>query len=401
MSLSLRVDSSPLIAGALVVGSCGLGVLADSIPSTGDSGPSFLYNDISLPSDAGKEVRGLITSWPVSGALFAWEDGSFTYSGPSGSFSYQLYVDGAAVGAPVAVSLTVGAAAINGAAPGAVLAGAGAISSGAAVGGSSSSGTAPGASLSGGGAVSVGGAAGGSASSSGVGPGAVLSGDGALAAGGATGGGASSGAAPGQVLTGAGGLSAGGASGVWAPTDGSEPISLAEIKAHLRIDADITEHDPILMILIAAARAQAEQRIGRRIGLQDAQLVLNGFPRGSIRLPYPPVYEVLSVVYDDPDGGAEVELSKDAYRVRLSCEPAVISPVAGWPATLQEPGAVRIHYRCGVTPSDRRWVGLRAWLLLAVGFWFVDAEGGVSDLPDAFWDGLLDPLCFFGTVTLR
>lgn len=98
--MSLRVDSS-LIPGALVVGHRGLGVLGSDIPSTGDNGAGYLYNDLTLPADAGKEVRGLILTQPSAGSLFAYEDSSFEFSGaPDGSYSfaYRLYVDGVDTG---------------------------------------------------------------------------------------------------------------------------------------------------------------------------------------------------------------------------------------------------------------------------------------------------------------
>ena len=106
--MSIRIDTNPLIAGAAVVGTPGLGVRAETIPSSGDNGPSILYNDIALPADAGKEIRAQVTTWPSGGALDIGEDGGFTYTGPSGSFRYQLYVDGVAVGAPATVTLNVG-----------------------------------------------------------------------------------------------------------------------------------------------------------------------------------------------------------------------------------------------------------------------------------------------------
>ena len=112
--MSLRLDSTEWISGALLIGETGLGVLGSAIPSTGDSGGSYLYNDLSLPADANKEICGRITTWPASGTLVAYEDGSFSFTGAADgaySFAYQLYVDGVATGAPTSVALAVGAAA--------------------------------------------------------------------------------------------------------------------------------------------------------------------------------------------------------------------------------------------------------------------------------------------------
>ena len=109
--MSIRVDSSSLITGAVVVGVPGLGVLAEQVPSTGEHGAGYLYASLEFPADNGKEVRGLITTWPTLGTLTAFEDSSFEYDGPTDSFAFQMYVDGVAVGAPQTVTVTVGAAA--------------------------------------------------------------------------------------------------------------------------------------------------------------------------------------------------------------------------------------------------------------------------------------------------
>lgn len=109
--MSLRIDSTEWISGALIIGETGLGVLGSSIPSTGDNGPGYAYNDLTLPADNAKEICGRITTWPTLGTLTAFEDTSFEFTGPDGShsFQYQLYVDGVATGSPVTVSLSVGA----------------------------------------------------------------------------------------------------------------------------------------------------------------------------------------------------------------------------------------------------------------------------------------------------
>lgn len=103
--MSLRIDSAELISGAYVIGDTGLGVLGSEVPSTGEHGPSYLYNDLVLPDDAGKEIRGLIVTPPSAGTFFAYEDGSFSLVGaPDGTytFTYRLFVDGADLGTATA-----------------------------------------------------------------------------------------------------------------------------------------------------------------------------------------------------------------------------------------------------------------------------------------------------------
>ena len=106
--MSVRVDATSWISGAVLIGDAGLGVFGSEVPSTGESGPGYIYNDLSLPADANKEVCGRITTWPTNGVLYAYEDSSFTYTGTTDTFQYQLYVDGVAIGSPSTVYLNVG-----------------------------------------------------------------------------------------------------------------------------------------------------------------------------------------------------------------------------------------------------------------------------------------------------
>lgn len=111
MSASLRIDTSELIAGALVIGETGLGVLGGVVPSSGEYGPSCLYSSLSLPADASTEIRGLVIATPSAGVLFIWEDGSFTLTGaPDGAYTFtiRVYAAGVDLGAAV-VSMSIGA----------------------------------------------------------------------------------------------------------------------------------------------------------------------------------------------------------------------------------------------------------------------------------------------------
>lgn len=103
---------SALVPGAYHYGGGGLGLLGSAVPSDGDRGPSYLFNDLALPADADKEVRGLVITPPGAGTWFAWEDGSFSLTGaPDGvyTFVYRLFVDGVDSGTATG-TITIGAA---------------------------------------------------------------------------------------------------------------------------------------------------------------------------------------------------------------------------------------------------------------------------------------------------
>jgi len=108
--MSIRVDASPLITSSVVVGDPGHGVVASSVPSTGEHGPGYIYDQITALSLTTEEVRGLITAQPSAGTLAAFEDSSFEFDAPDGSysFSYQLYVDGVLTGTVQTVDLLIG-----------------------------------------------------------------------------------------------------------------------------------------------------------------------------------------------------------------------------------------------------------------------------------------------------
>lgn len=106
--MSVRVDSSSWITGAIVVGDPGLGVKAELIPSSGENGAGYAHASLDFPADNGKEICGRITAWPANGTLTAFEDTGFEYTGSSDAFAFQLYVDGVAVGSSQTVSITVG-----------------------------------------------------------------------------------------------------------------------------------------------------------------------------------------------------------------------------------------------------------------------------------------------------
>lgn len=85
------------------IGTSGFGVLGGEVSPT-----DYLFNALTLPADANKEVCGRITAWPAVGTLYAYENTHYVYSrGGDGadSFQYQVYIDGIAVGSPRTVTL--------------------------------------------------------------------------------------------------------------------------------------------------------------------------------------------------------------------------------------------------------------------------------------------------------
>lgn len=110
--MSIRVDSSSLIAGKTVVSLyAGHGIQAQNIPAVGENGAGYLYNDIAEYSFAATdEMRGQILTLPTAGTLTVYEDSSFDFTGaPDGvySFTYRGFRNGVSYG-DYTVTMTIG-----------------------------------------------------------------------------------------------------------------------------------------------------------------------------------------------------------------------------------------------------------------------------------------------------
>ena len=93
-------------ADSCTIGDVGGGLLGSEIVVGG-----FLYNDLTLPADAAKEICGRVTYWPPGLNLRTDEDGGLIASGADGTYTamYQLYVDYAVTGPETPITFTFGA----------------------------------------------------------------------------------------------------------------------------------------------------------------------------------------------------------------------------------------------------------------------------------------------------
>lgn len=193
-----------------------------------------------------------------------------------------------------------------------------------------------------------------------------------------------------------------------------EPVTLAEAKLHLRVDADLTADDTLITLLIAAARRYAESYTGRSFITQQWQLVLDSFPTPSLigvlyGVPYSlpghavllekgPIQSVDAITYLDTGTNTQTMPPAD-YVADLSGSPGRITPIFGriWPINQPQIGSVQVNYTAGYgnEPADVP-EGIRQWILLRVNTLYENREevailgrGKVDPLP--FVDGLLDP----------
>lgn len=187
-----------------------------------------------------------------------------------------------------------------------------------------------------------------------------------------------------------------------------EPVTLAEAKAHCRVD--ISDDDALITSQISAARAYLEHTFGRAIAAQTILLHLAAFPlvsqsnpRGAIKLPRPPLASVTSVYYYDGTGEL-TQLDASAYQVDDVREPGEIVPAPGtdWPDSQEDRvGAVKVTYVAGVATAGAIDPRIKQAVLMLVAHWYEnretatvgqpskELEHAVSAIMWQLWDGRL------------
>lgn len=155
----------------------------------------------------------------------------------------------------------------------------------------------------------------------------------------------------------------------------AEPISLAEAKAHCRIDHD--EEDGLLATLIAAARIHVEATTARALLTQSWRLAIDAWPAcRQLALPVAPAAALLAVTTYDADGNAH-EIDTGQFGLDGAVSPAWLllpETVAGMPALRQRHG-IHIDYSAGFgEEADAVPADLRQAILLLVGYWFENRD---------------------------
>jgi uncharacterized phiE125 gp8 family phage protein len=161
-----------------------------------------------------------------------------------------------------------------------------------------------------------------------------------------------------------------------------EPLTLAQAKKHLRIDADITGEDDYITGLIQTAREIGEALTWRAFLAQTITTKLDAWPSDSIiELSRPPLISVTSVKYLDSDGEEQTLDASSDYQVDAHSEPARLLPGydVAWPLTRDVPGAIEIIYQAGYgSDADDVPRLIRQAMLLIIGSWYETREEPVA-----------------------
>lgn len=160
-----------------------------------------------------------------------------------------------------------------------------------------------------------------------------------------------------------------------------EPVSISELKSHLRIDQEFTDDDLYLHSLISAARHHVETVSDRTLVRCQWQLKLDSFPSWDIELPRPPVATGPIVVTYVPSNGPYSPVSFTNFREDRDATPAVIRPQwnGSWPTTRGAENDVTITYWAGYGDDPGRVPPpARHCCLMLAASWYANRESIVQ-----------------------
>lgn len=137
-----------------------------------------------------------------------------------------------------------------------------------------------------------------------------------------------------------------------------EPLFLAEVKNHLRVEEDQLEDDALIVALMETARTYFEGRHGilnQALITQTWEWTLDCFPRYAtmpMRVPLPPLQSVSSITYVDTAGDTST-WSASNYRVDTASQPGRITPAYGeiYPSARNVTNAITVRFVAGYGSS--------------------------------------------------
>lgn len=186
----------------------------------------------------------------------------------------------------------------------------------------------------------------------------------------------------------------------------SEPVSVAEVKAHLRITT--VDDNELLESYIKASRHQAENYMKRQVLPATWQLKFDDFSNSTqaVTLPRPPLSSTASdvtitYINSTVSGSSSTTLSSTAYTVDNDSEPGRVYPSHGneWPTDVLDVNfAVTIQYITGYV-SESVPENIKLWIKQSVGAMYEFREPVftnnrlemLQEVPRAYFNGLLDP----------
>ena len=157
-----------------------------------------------------------------------------------------------------------------------------------------------------------------------------------------------------------------------------EPVTVAEAKAHLRVD--VSDDDTYIGTLVTAAREWCEQYLDRTLVNTQWVMRFDSFPPDGtqdIELPRPPMSlagttTAVSLTFTSETGGTQA-YSTASFRVDRNATPGAVKTLYGqtWPPHLMDDNAVSVTWWAGYGSAGSSVpAAVRHAILMLVGHWY-------------------------------
>jgi uncharacterized phiE125 gp8 family phage protein len=163
-------------------------------------------------------------------------------------------------------------------------------------------------------------------------------------------------------------------------------VTLAELRAQLRLDDLGHDEDALIVAYARAAQEHIEKTLGRTLPVTSWRLTLDGFPWSHvIDIPMPPLISVDAFTHVDTDGVTQDVVDYDVFGVGGF---GMVAPAyeAHWPDTRRHLGVVSVDFTAG---SEQVPEPIRHAMMLMVSGMFDDRSGDCAVGPAA--ESLLRP----------
>lgn len=107
-----------------------------------------------------------------------------------------------------------------------------------------------------------------------------------------------------------------------------EPVTLNEVKAFCRIDADYTSDDTTLSLIRSSSREKLEGYLNVFFGVKKVEMQFSG---GAIRLPYGPTGNIFSIFNTGDDPYADIAYKLHGLTFQTLCIDSAFSPEFFYP----------------------------------------------------------------------
>ena len=172
-----------------------------------------------------------------------------------------------------------------------------------------------------------------------------------------------------------------------------EPVTVAEAKAHLRVD--VSDDDTYIGTLITAAREWCEQYLDRTLVNTQWVMRFDSFPPDGtqdIELPRPPMSlagttTAVSLTFTSETGGTQA-YSTASFRVDRNATPGAVKTLYGqtWPPHLMDDNAVSVTWWAGYGSAGSSVpAAVRHAILMVVGILYekraAAESGSLNEVP--------------------